>query len=102
MKKEFYASLAAVMVLTGGQTAQAGNKPDIKAGIDRCIKHYATIPLSVKEEFRTFMGVSKERVPAIFCQRLVKAFASGRITYSDINRLQESRSTEIWKVIKGK
>lgn len=60
------------------------------------------LPLSAKEEFRTFMGVSKERAPAVFCQRLVKAMASGRITYSDINRLQENRHSEVWKVIKGR
>lgn len=66
------------------------------------MKGYPSLPLSAKEEIRTFMGVSKERAPALFCRRIVTAMAKGRITYSDINRLQENRSTEIWKVIKGR
>lgn len=102
MKSLLLGSLAAAMVLAGGQGAYAGNKPNIKAGIDQCMKSYPSLPLSAKEEIRTFMGVSKERAPAIFCQRVVRAVASGRITFSDINRPQENRSTEIWKVIKGR
>ncbi|HEV2506601.1 MAG TPA: hypothetical protein VGV39_26240 [Mesorhizobium sp.] len=102
MKRKVFALLAATAVLAGNQTAQAANKAEIKAANDRCVTSYASIPLSTKEEIRGFMGVSKERAPALFCQRLVRAFVSGRITFSDLNRLQENRSTEIWKVIKGR
>ncbi|MCG7504333.1 hypothetical protein [Mesorhizobium retamae] len=102
MKNDLVALLAAALVLIGCQTSNAGDKPNLKAGIDRCIKSYAFFPLSLKEELRTFMGVSKDRAPALFCQRLGRAVASGRITFSDINRLQESRSTDIWRVIKGR
>lgn len=48
------------------------------------------------------MGVSQERMPSLFCQRLRDAVLSGRITASDINNLQLNQPTEIWKVIKGK
>lgn len=102
MRNKLRASLAAIAVLSACQTSLADDKSDIKAANERCVKSYAVFPLSFKEELRTFMGVSKERAPAVFCQRLVKAVASGRITFSDINRLQESRHTEIWKVIKGR
>jgi hypothetical protein len=102
LRKKFRPLLAAIAVLSACQISLAGDKPDIKAGMDQCMKSYAVFPLSAKEEFRTFMGVSKERAPAVFCQRLVKAMASGRITYSDINRLQENRHSEVWKVIKGR
>lgn len=102
MKKYLFALFAATVVLASSQITQAGNKPDVKTGLARCMKSYPSLPFSAKEEIRTFMGVSKERAPAVFCQRLAKAVASGRITLSDINRLQENRSTEIWKVIKGR
>nr|WP_145994426.1 hypothetical protein [Mesorhizobium loti] len=102
MKKYLLALLAAAIVLMGNQTVRADNRPDFKTGLERCMRGYPSIPISAKEEIRTFMGVSKERAPAVFCQRSAKAIASGRITLSDINRLQESRSTEIWKVIKGR
>lgn len=102
MRKNLRASLAAIAILSACQTSLASDKQDIKAGIEQCMKSYVVFPLSFKEELRTFMGVSKERAPAVFCQRLVKAVASGRITFSDINRLEENRHTEIWKVIKGR
>lgn len=102
MKKCLFALFAAACVLASSQITRAGEKPDVKAGLDRCMKSYPSLPLSAKEEIRTFMGVSKERAPALFCHRVVTAMAKGRITYSDINRLQENRSTEIWKVIKGR
>ncbi len=102
MKNCLFVLLAATIVLSGSRTTQAADRPDVKTGFARCMKNYPSFPLSAKEEIRTFMGVSKERAPGLFCQRLAKAVASGRITLSDINRLQENRSTEIWKVIKGK
>ncbi|WP_245487734.1 hypothetical protein [Mesorhizobium sp. M4A.F.Ca.ET.022.05.2.1] len=48
------------------------------------------------------MGVSLERMPALFCERLAAGVRSGRITYSDINNLQLDQPTEIWMVLKGK
>ncbi|WP_245430092.1 hypothetical protein [Mesorhizobium sp. WSM3859] len=48
------------------------------------------------------MGVSQERMPALFCQRIAEGVRGGRISYSDINRLQLDQPTEIWLVIKGK
>ena len=44
----------------------------------------------------------KTAMPALFCQRLAEGVRSGRISYSDINRLQLDQPTEIWLVIKGK
>lgn len=66
MKKEFNALLVAVAVLASAQTALAGSKPDIKAGIDRCMKSYASIPLSIKEEFRTLWECRKNVRPRFF------------------------------------
>ncbi|WP_245481829.1 hypothetical protein [Mesorhizobium sp. M7A.F.Ce.TU.012.03.2.1] len=48
------------------------------------------------------MGVSQERMPALFCHRIAEGLRSGRISYSDINNLQLDQATEFWTVIKGK
>lgn len=48
------------------------------------------------------MGISKERMPGLFCQRLAEGIRSGRISYSDLNSIQYNLPTEIWLVIKGK
>ncbi|ESY90115.1 hypothetical protein X741_28100 [Mesorhizobium sp. LNHC229A00] len=50
----------------------------------------------------SFMGTSQARMPTLFCQRLADGVRSGRVSYSDINRLQLDQPTEIWMVIKGK
>ncbi|MFD1982122.1 hypothetical protein ACFSOZ_05390 [Mesorhizobium newzealandense] len=58
--------------------------------------------LTFKHDIASFMGVSQERMPALFCQRIAEGLRSGRISYSDINNLQLDQPTEIWMVIKGK
>ena len=100
MKKAIFLLLAAAIVFTGGQSSQAATKREQNS--DGCISAVHLWSISFKHEIASFMGVSQERMPALFCQRLGEGIRSGRITYSDLNRLQLDQSTEIWLVIKGK
>ena len=100
MKKAIFLLLAAVIVFTGGQSSQAAAKREQNS--DGCISAVHLWSISFKHEIASFMGVSQERMPALFCQRLGEGIRSGRISYSDLNRLQLDQSTEIWLVIKGK
>ena len=100
MKKAIFLLLAAAIVFTGGQSSQAAAKREQNS--DGCISAVHLWSISFKHEIASFMGVSQERMPALFCQRLGEGIRSGRITYSDLNRLQLDQSTEIWLVIKGK
>ncbi len=84
------------------QSSQAGAKRDPKTDMNECIAFARTANLTFKHDIASFMGVSEERMPALFCQRLADGIRSGRISYSDINRLQLDQSTEIWMVLKGK
>ncbi|WP_245458588.1 MULTISPECIES: hypothetical protein [unclassified Mesorhizobium] len=70
--------------------------------MSECIASARKSDLTFKHDMALFMGVSQERMPALFCQRLADGIRSGRISYSDINRLQLDQSTEIWMVLKGK
>ncbi len=100
MKNAISLLLAAGMVFAGCQSSQAAAKREQKP--DGCISAVHLWSITFKHEIASFMGVSQERMPALFCQRLGEGIRSGRITYSDLNRLQLDQSTEIWLVIKGK
>lgn len=100
MKNAIFFLLAAAVVFTGCQSAQAAGKREQNP--DGCISAVHLWSITFKHEIASFMGVSQERMPALFCQRLGEGIRSGRITYSDLNRLQLDQSTEIWLVIKGK
>ena len=100
MRNAIFLLLTAAIVFTGGQSSQAAGKREQNS--DGCISAVHLWSISFKHEIASFMGVSQERMPALFCQRLGEGIRSGRITYSDLNRLQLDQSTEIWLVIKGK
>lgn len=84
------------------QPSQAAAKRDPKPNLDKCVAAVQAWNITLKHDTASFMGVSLERMPALFCQRLAEGIRSGRISYSDINRLQLDQPTEIWLVIKGK
>ncbi|MCP9231003.1 hypothetical protein NMG46_12190 [Mesorhizobium sp. LMG 17147] len=102
MKRRLLILPATIGILAGCQTGQEAVNKDPKAAYDRCIGNVATWSITAKHEAMAFMGVSEERMPATFCRRLVDALASGRLTLSDINRLQTNQPTDVWRVIKGK
>ena len=83
MKNAIFLLLAAVAVFTGCQSAQAAGKREQNS--DGCISAVHLWSISFKHEIASFMGVSQERMPALFCQRLGEGIRSGRITYSDLN-----------------
>ncbi|MER8917424.1 hypothetical protein NKI32_26880 [Mesorhizobium sp. M0761] len=101
MKPWFLVLPAMAAMLAGCQTGQEQVSEYPKAAYERCIIKVAISNISAKHEIAAFMGVSLERMPPLLCRRLVDAMKSGRLTFSDINRLQFDQSTDIWKVIKG-
>lgn len=92
---------AALTLMTCG-SSQAGAKQAPEANLDGCISAVHLWSITFKHEIASFMGVSQERMPTLFCQRIAEGVRGGRISYSDINRLQLDQPTEIWLVIKGK
>lgn len=90
-----------VVVLGVCQSSQADAKPDPKE-MGECADVVRGWNITAKHDIASFMGVSLERLPDLFCQRLYAGIKSDRISYSDINRLQLDQPTEIWLVLKGK
>lgn len=102
MKSSISLLIAAALTLMTCGSSQAGAKQAPEANLDGCISAVHLWSITFKHEMASFMGVSRERMPALFCQRIAEGIRSGRISYSDINRLQLDQPTEIWLVIKGK
>lgn len=102
MKNRIFLLLAAVAVFAGCQSSQAAGKRSEKLNLDECVAAVHAWSITLKRDIGSFMGVSQERLPAMFCQRIADGLRSGRISYSDINNLQLDQPTEIWLVIKGK
>lgn len=100
MKNAIFLLLAAAVVFTGCQSSQAAAKGEQNP--DGCISAVHLWSITFKHEIASFMGVSQERMPALFCQRIGEGVRSGRISYSDLNKVQLDLPTEIWLVIKGK
>lgn len=102
MKNGVFILLATVAALTVCQSSEASAKRNPGADLDGCITAVHAWGITLKHDIASFMGVSRERMPALFCQRLAEGVRTGRISYSDINSLQLDQPTEIWMVIKGK
>ncbi|UDL87496.1 hypothetical protein LGH82_20150 [Mesorhizobium sp. PAMC28654] len=102
MKNTISLLLATFVVLTACQSSQATAKRAPKPDLGGCINEVMAWDITLKHDITSFMGVSKERMPALFCQRIAEGMRSGRLSYSDINALQLDLPTEIWMVIKGK
>ncbi len=84
------------------QPSWAGAKGQSTTDAGGCVDVVHAWNITAKHDMALFMGVPKERMPALFCQRLAEGIRSGRISYSDINNLQLDLPTDIWMVLKGK
>lgn len=93
------------MVAIGCQAAIAAKKhadaSPANAELDKCIASARVWDITFKHQLASFMGVSLDRMPALFCQRIFEGVRTGRISFSDINAIQLNQPTQIWKVIKG-
>ncbi|MER9870568.1 hypothetical protein NKJ35_25915 [Mesorhizobium sp. M0136] len=102
MKNGVFILLATVTALTVCQLSEASAKRNPGANLGGCVTAVHLWSITLKHDIASFMGVSQEHMPALFCQRLAEGVRTGRISYSDINSLQLDQPTEIWMVIKGK
>jgi hypothetical protein len=106
LKNRILLLLTATVVAIGCQVAIAAQKhtdaSQANTELAKCIASARVWDVTFKHELASFMGVSLDRVPALFCQRVFEGVRAGRISFSDVNAIQLDQPTEIWRVIKGK
>ena len=66
--------------------------------INDCIARQRKEPLAERKSDAAFVNASLADAPKVFCERMIKAWASGRITYKDYLSLSASNA-DISKVI---
>ena len=102
MKKSILALLGVLFVSAAAcQISAAGAKSGPKTDLSECVTSVQVWSITLKRDISTFMGVSRERMPLLFCQRLADGVRSGQISYSDVNSLQLNQPTKFWMVIRG-
>ncbi len=87
MKLSHGTLLAILIGLAGCTTIQDDVKNNRQATIAGCVKRVEMSNARFKEQATAYIGVTKERLPSVLCDRLADGVASGRINQSDINGL---------------
>lgn len=57
--------------------------------------------MTFKNELQNYMGTTREKMPEVFCRRVMGGLQSGRITMKDLIEMHD-KSSSVWPVIKGK
>ena len=82
-----------------GQKAVA-ESPTIRAEVLRdCIAKQSRKPKAVQREVAAVMKVPESKYAQTMCNRIVRAFAKGRITYADVTT--SPNDEKILKIIRG-
>jgi len=70
--------------------------------LNRCIRKLEVMGYGHKMELARLTRVSKERAPAVACERIVRAVEKGRITWADFAALNTGSSSKVWPILAGR
>ena len=96
MKLSAFAAICAACVTVGC----AQSPKTIEEYVPWCTKRLAGMRSEHVSELAQYLRTSREKAPALACQRIGAAFKSGRISSKDLVNLDKAGSP-FWKVIKG-
>lgn len=102
--KTSYAVLFGIVVMASGcTTIQDDVKNRREATIASCVRQVEMSRAIFKVDAMAYVGVSRERLPGVLCNRLADGVASGRINQSDLNGLiRTGLFTEKFRFLKVK
>ncbi|WP_353644512.1 hypothetical protein [Mesorhizobium sp. WSM2239] len=110
MRNGAWAILVAMIAIAGCATAGQQDANDQKLlkdpaarqqALNKCISIVKWWDPQVKHEVAEFMRISTDKVPPVFCQRMMAGVMSGRITSKDMVALRTGSATNFFKIIKG-
>lgn len=103
MKTSYIAVFGIVVMATGCTTIQDDVKNRREATIASCVRQVELSRPIFKEDAMAYVGVSRERLPGVLCNRLADGVAGGRINQSDLNGLiRTGQFTEKFRFLKAK
>jgi hypothetical protein len=95
--------LPAILIALGGcSTVQDDVRNNREAAVASCMRQVELSGARFKQHALAYMGVSKERLPSLMCNRLADGVASGRINQSDLDGLiRTGQLTAKFRFLKG-
>lgn len=86
------------------RTLAQGSPAAYREMIRVCTKTAEGKSAAAKKDMALVMNVSAADAPRIYCQRVVRAFASGRFTYAEAERLAMRRGdrSEFIRIVQGR
>lgn len=87
MNKRHAGLLIIGLGISGCTTVQEDVRDNREASIADCVKRVEISQEKFKDRAAAYIGVSGERMPRVFCERMAAGVASGKINQSDINNL---------------
>lgn len=85
--RHFLVAVALLAALAGCTTVQDQVANDRGGANSDCLGQVNAARPTFKIRAAAYMGVSRDAMPQLFCDRLLEGIAAGRINQSDINKL---------------
>jgi hypothetical protein len=93
---------AILVVLAGCTTIQDDVKNNRETTVAGCMRQVEVSGARFKQHAMAYMGVSRERLPSVLCNRLADGVASGHINQSDLDGLiRTGQLTAKFRFLKG-
>ncbi|WP_442579884.1 hypothetical protein ACSBOB_31145 [Mesorhizobium sp. ASY16-5R] len=94
--------IAVSATLCGCSTLQDDLKNKPERMMASCVRQVEAANAKFKEHAMTYMGVRREGLAKVFCERLAAGVADGRITQYDVNELiRTGQLTSKFAFLKG-
>ena len=85
------------------QEGDRGSPAMRNQSVNQCVQNFSAKPLRTRQQVATLMNTSVRSAPRLFCQRLVRGIASGRLSREDVNAGMRGQVTPgIVRVIQGR
>ncbi|MEQ1953696.1 hypothetical protein ABMA59_20005 [Mesorhizobium sp. CN2-181] len=97
MKRIVMVAVVAAVGLTGCMQTKPKTIDEVVA---QCVRKVNGWQYGWQVEVSQLMRVSREKMPELFCKRMVTAVQQGRISRKDAYNLDRDASP-VWKIIKG-
>lgn len=87
-----------------GRQAIAGSPAVRKVTISDCVGRVRQQPAAEQKQTAALFNISLSRYPSTYCNRLINAYASGRITYKDYVALGSSTAdnSKVIRIMQGR
>ncbi len=86
-----------------GQQVLQGSPAVRNNFINSCVERIRNKPLKSRQTIAMVANTSVSAIPRVYCSRMIRGIASGRLTYGDMNAASRGKVTpNVIKVLQGR